>query len=194
MQRISSPSRMVAVFIACLLLSVAADVSGWTQTPGAEQAASLAAWDKIVAVLQHPRCLNCHQLDRPLQGDARRVHIPTVARGADNLGMGTMRCYNCHNDTGNNEMAGVPGALDWQLAPANMLWQGVSSADLCQSIKDPALYHHPLPEAIIEHMNTDLVRWGWKPGGRREPIPISHDEFVGLVKVWISGGLVCPQQ
>jgi hypothetical protein len=193
--RYSSPGRMAAVLIAGLLVSIAASVSGWTQTPATAEAASLAAWDKIVAVLQHPRCLNCHQLDRPLQGDTRRVHIPTVTRGADDLGTGTMRCYNCHNDTGNNEMAGVPGALHWKLAPASMLWQGLSSSDLCRMLRNPELNGHLTPEKIVEHMDTeDLVQWGWKPGGRRAPIPISHREFVDLVKVWVSGDSACPQR
>jgi hypothetical protein len=186
---------MAAVFIAGVLLSVAAGANGWAQTPAGGEAASLAAWDKIVAVLQHPRCLNCHQFDRPLQGDTRRIHIPAVVRGPDNLGAGTMRCYNCHNDR-NNEMAGVPGAPHWQLAPASMLWEGKSSAELCKLLKDPALYPDPMPQAITKHMDQEkLVLWGWNPGKKwREPIPITHDEFMGLVNVWISGGLACPQQ
>lgn len=185
--------------IACLsalslVAAIATSDTGWTQAADAEEAASLAAWDKIAAVLQHPRCLNCHQLERPLQGDTRRVHIPPVARGNDNMGAGAMRCHNCHNDTGNNEMSGVPGAPHWQLAPTSMLWEGLSTADLCRTLKNPALNGNRSPEAIIEHMNTEkLVLWGWNPGGRREPIPISHRDFVGLLKVWVSGGAVCPQ-
>src|ERR1700732_4522821 len=34
-----------------------------------------AALEKIATVLQPPRCLRCHQLDSPLQGDARRIHV-----------------------------------------------------------------------------------------------------------------------
>jgi len=40
------------------------------QARRASQAESLAAWQRIATVLQHPRCLNCHQLDSPLQGDS----------------------------------------------------------------------------------------------------------------------------
>ena len=47
----------------------------------ADQNASLAAWTQIAAVLQNPRCLNCHQLTSPLQGDTRRTHVPRVVRG-----------------------------------------------------------------------------------------------------------------
>src|SRR6266700_7073866 len=46
-----------------LVVSIVTSDTGWTQAAGTEEAAGLAAWDKIAAVLQHPRCLNCHQLD-----------------------------------------------------------------------------------------------------------------------------------
>jgi hypothetical protein len=187
----------MAVFcLAGLLLAVAVVSSntGWTQAVASKEADSLAAWDKIAGILRHPRCLNCHQLNTPLQGDGRRVHIPPVVRGTDNLGMGTMRCRNCHNETGNNDMSGVPGAPHWQLAPASMLWEGLSIGDLCRMLKNPQLNGNRTPDALVEHMDTDkLVLWGWQPGGRREPVPISHKEFVDLLKVWVSNGTACPQ-
>ena len=179
---------------AVLSSAVVSSDPGWTQTAGTGEADSLAAWDKIAGVLRHPRCLNCHQLNTPLQGDMRRVHIPPVVRGPDNLGTGTMRCRNCHNETGNNEMAGVPGAPHWRLAPASMLWEGLSIGDLCRMLKNPTLNDNRTPDALVEHMDTDkLVLWGWQPGKRREPVPISHKEFVDLLKVWVSGGAACPQ-
>jgi hypothetical protein len=60
-----------------------------------------AAWGKIATVLQHPRRLNCHQLNSPLQGDARRIHAPRFIRGPDNHGVGAMRCGDCHHEMGN---------------------------------------------------------------------------------------------
>ncbi len=61
-------------------------------------------------------------------------------------------------------------------------------------LKNPELNGHRSPQALIEHMETEkLVLWGWNPGGHREPIPISHQEFIDLMKVWVSGGTVCPQ-
>src|SRR4051812_42507116 len=78
-------------------------VSGETalsQDADARRIESLAAWEKIASVLQHPRCLNCHQVDRPLQGDARRVHIPTVGRDSkvqgkeSGQGAGATKCRN----------------------------------------------------------------------------------------------------
>src|SRR5712691_12003195 len=95
-----------AFFLPAAVLSSAVVGSdpGWTQAAGTAEADSLAAWNRIASVLRHARCLNCHQLNAPLQGDMRRVHIPPVVRGADDLGIGTMRCRNCHNEIGNNEM------------------------------------------------------------------------------------------
>jgi hypothetical protein len=175
-----------------LLLAAALSGSAWAQPAAIRERQSLAAWDKISAVLTHPRCLNCHQQNTPLQGDQRRVHIPRVARGADDFGAGTMRCYNCHNDIGNNPLADVPGVLHWRLAPASMLWQGLSTGDLCRMLKDPTRNGQLPPEALIEHVNTDLVKWGWNPGGRREPVPLPHEGFVEQMKVWLAGGAACP--
>ena len=163
------------------------------------QAESLAALNKIVAVLQHRRCMNCHQVESPLQGDSRRLHIPHVVRGTDNHGVGAMRCGNCHNGIGNNETSRTPGAGGkrkdlWQLAPLSMLWQGISVGDLCRSLKDPVRNGKRSGEDLIEHTTSEpLVLWGWNPGSGREPVPIPHDEFVKLMRVWVAGGMACPQ-
>jgi hypothetical protein len=127
-------ARLVFSLIA---LSICVAASSWAHDfePKIEKHAteSLAAWHKIFAVLQHPRCLNCHQKDSPLQGDSRRAHIPPVKR-SDNHGVSAMKCGNCHNSIGNNDMANVPGAPEWQLAPEEMVWQGRSSGDVCRQL------------------------------------------------------------
>jgi hypothetical protein len=159
----------------------------------ADKAASLAAWSKIATVLQNPRCLNCHQLTSPLQGDSRRTHVPRVVRGLDGKGVGAMRCGNCHNDMGNNPTSGTPGGLHWQLAPVSMLWQGLSAAELCQSVKDPKLNGNRDGEALIKHMEDEpLVLYGWNPGKGRTSVPISHEKTVEYMKVWVAGGMACP--
>jgi hypothetical protein len=62
-----------------LFLSVFLGGDGRTQSSVAREVESLAAWAGIASVLTHPRCLNCHQPDTPLQGDARpsRCHTKT---------------------------------------------------------------------------------------------------------------------
>ena len=175
-----------------LLIVLGTGASVWGQTQSAGAGDSLAAWRKIVTVLQHPRCLNCHQLNSPLQEDSRRMHIPHVVRGADGHGVGPMRCGNCHNDS-NNHTSRTPGAPEWSLAPVSMLWQGLSSGDLCRMLKDPARNGKRSPEALVEHMSSPLVLWGWNPGPGLEPVPIPHAEFINLMKVWVAGGTACPK-
>jgi len=182
-------------FLLGLLLSAAPALGGsaWAQTVATGEQDSLAAWDKISSVLTHPRCLNCHQLNAPLQTDRPRVHVPAVVRGDDNMGVGPMRCPNCHSDRGNNQGTSVPGAPHWQLAPASMVWQGLSTGDLCRMLKDPARNGNRTPEALVEHVETEpFVLWGWNPGGRREPVPLPHKDFVEQMKVWAAGGAACP--
>jgi len=54
-------------------------------------ARSAALFVEAGKVLQHPRCLNCHPAgDRPSQGTGY-PHQPPVQRGADGLGVTTMR-------------------------------------------------------------------------------------------------------
>jgi hypothetical protein len=155
---------------------------------------SVAAWEKVATVLQHPRCLNCHQLQSPLQGDGRRVHIPHVVRGKEDSGVGAMRCGNCHNDMGNNDTSRVPGGPHWKLAPVSMLWQGLSVGDLCRAVKDPARNGNRTGAMIVEHMETEpLVLYGWNPGRGREPVPMPHEELVKQSKIWVDGGMACPK-
>ncbi|SDR25017.1 hypothetical protein SAMN05444161_2377 [Rhizobiales bacterium GAS191] len=192
--RIRFPETVILIvsLLAALLLILWTTGEGLGQTAGESE--SLAAWSKIAGVLQHPRCLNCHQLESPLQGDERRAHIPRVIRGADNHGVGAMRCGDCHNDSGNNPTSRTPGAPHWQLAPVSMLWQGLSVGDLCRMLKDPARNGNRQPSALVEHMESEpLVLWGWDPGAGRQPAPIPHQEFVELMKVWVAGGTACPQ-
>jgi hypothetical protein len=161
-------------------------------TARAPTAQGIAAFQTIAAVLTYPRCLNCHQRDAPRQGDEVRIHVPRVVRGPDNMGVSAMRCANCHRAS-NNLDSGVPGAPQWQLAPASMAWNGLSIGRVCRAIQDPKLNGGRSLQELVEHMEHDaLVRWGWNPGGNRAPIPIAHREFVDALKVWIAAVGVCP--
>jgi hypothetical protein len=182
----------VAISVAFLVVAFCSSTPPWAQTPNAK-ADGLAAWSKIATALEHPRCLNCHQLNSPLQNDSRRAHIPHVVRGFDSHGVAAMRCGNCHNDSGNNPTSHTPGAPNWQLAPVSMRWQGLSIGELCRMLKDPVRNGHRNGEALIEHVaNDQLVAWGWNPGEGREPVPIPHQELVDLMKVWVAAGSPCP--
>jgi len=181
---------LLACSLVCPVPALAADPPATAAT----RAEGLAAWTQVAGVLKHPRCLNCHQAQVPLQGDSRRLHVPLVVRGPGNYGVGAMTCANCHNAMGNNDTARVPGAPHWMLAPRSMLWQGLSDKQLCQQLKDPARNGKRTPAMLIEHMETEaLVLWSWQPGAGREAVPMPHDQFVGHMKTWVAGGTPCPK-
>jgi hypothetical protein len=192
------PVRSITFAVSFILVLIGIAISSTraartAAAPADDQTTSLAAWGEIATVLQNPRCLNCHQLDSPLQGDSRRVHIPRVTRGPDNQGVGAMRCQNCHNNMGNNPTSGTPGGLHWQLAPVSMLWQGLSSGALCRAVKDPKHNGNRDGAALIKHMEDEpLVLYGWDPGKGREPVPIPHEKVVEDMKAWVAGGMACP--
>jgi len=160
---------------------------------GGDREASLGAWDRVASVLQHRRCLNCHQSNEPLQGDNPRRHTPRVVRGHDNQGAPGMRCSSCHGEQRNNEASRVPGAAHWKFAPRSMSWAGLSAGALCRTIKDPAKNGGRSPRALVKHVEDDsLIHWAWAPGGERKPIPIPHYVFVEFVDEWVRTGAHCP--
>lgn len=167
---------------------------GQVQRQNREQ--SLAYFDRIAPILQHPRCMNCHtSTDFPRQGDDSHPHIMRVKRGAENSGAPALQCTTCHQKT--NSSSGVPGNEVWHLAPLRMAWEGLSAGDICRSLTDPAKGGMTYAR-LIEHMATDrLVAWAWQPGvdlsGKpRTTPPVSHADFGQLVGDWVASGAACP--
>ena len=160
------------------------------QTP--DRDASIQAFRGMLDVLRHPRCLNCHPSgDFPRQGDDRHRHRMLVMRGPDDHGNPTLRCSTCHQ-TANSPDGLVPGAPHWGLAPRSMGWEGLSDADLCRTLKDPAQNKGRTVPALVEHMTGDaLVQWAWQPGARPAP-PVGQQEFHALVRRWAATGAACP--
>jgi hypothetical protein len=153
---------------------------------------SRAIFQEASRVLLHPRCANCHPAsDAPTQRDFE-LHDPPVVRGEHDRGVPGMECGTCHQDR-NAELARVPGAPKWQLAPRVMAWVGKSPHDVCEQLKDPARNGGRGPAAIIEHAAHDpIVAWGWQPGADREPAPGTQSKFAALVAAWIATGEACP--
>jgi hypothetical protein len=166
--------------------------------PQADQensAKSLRAFREVASVLTSPRCLNCHVPDDgPLQGDDDHPHAMNVKRGADGKGSAALRCFACHQSENAAVLHGPPGAADWQLPPPKtpMAWKGLSTGELCRTLKDPAKNGNRSLQDLIGHMDTSLVRWAWNPGPGRTLPPLSHDEFVSRLKEWIETGAACP--
>jgi len=150
----------------------------------------------FVSVLRHPRCMNCHSRgDFPRQGDDGHPHTMNVRRGPEGHGVTAEKCSTCHQD---HNLAGAhmpPGAPNWGLpAPTTpMIWQGLTDAQICHSIKDQKQNKHRNLDQLVEHLTEDkLVAWGWNPGEGRDAIPMSHDEFAAKVKKWQAAGAPCP--
>jgi len=151
-------------------------------------------WE-VSRVLLHPRCVNCHPPDEfPRQGDRHVIHDPPAVRGdATGRGVVAMQCRGCHQDR-NLELARVPGAPDWHLAPLSMAWLGKSPRDICLQISDPARNGGKSLAQIHAHLAGDaLVAWGWKPGADRVPAPGSQQELAALFQAWLDTGAVCPE-
>jgi hypothetical protein len=157
-------------------------------------ARSAALFTEADKVLSSPRCVNCHPAgDRPLQGEAHRLHQPPVARGSDGFGTAAMRCSTCHQGA-NFDPAGVPGHPHWHLAPREMAWQDKTASEICVQIKDPARNGGRSLEEITTHIATDsLVGWAWTPGFGRTPAPGTQEELGALIRAWVQTGAVCPQ-
>lgn len=190
-------ARSLALFCAlvaglALLVQCASSTRGVPAVPGNTSA----AWNTVYTVLQHPRCLNCHPVgDVPLQGDESLPHAQNVQGGADGEGLFAMRCATCHQTENAPGPHLPPGAPNWKLPERDMplVFEGMSSAELCRQLKDPDRNGHKTPDQILHHVAEDkLVRWGWDPGEGRAPVPIPHEDFVAAMKTWIDGGCECP--
>ena len=157
-------------------------------------------FDKMMAVLTHKRCVNCHPAgDRPRQGEDSHYHNFNVQRGADNHGLPALKCGTCHQAENNNS-SGVPGAPEWSLAPLSMVWEGLSRVEIAQSMLDPARNGGRNLEQIVEHLTEhELVLWAWEPGidangVPREKPPVSKEEYIKAVKEWAEAGAVIPEK
>lgn len=159
------------------------------------RARSQALFAEASRVLTHARCVNCHPPDEtPRQGDDHARHDPPVLRGAADRGIAALGCDTCHQDR-NAELARVPGAPEWRLAPASMVWLDRSPAAICAQIKDPARNGRRTLPMIQDHMAHDaLVGWAWRPGADRAPAPGTQAELGALIQAWIDTGAECPEE
>ena len=170
-----------------------------SDAPGGKRQAALAAFATVQAVLQHPRCQNCHiPGNAPLQLDAGIEHTQNVQRGPHGLGAPGLPCTTCHGTSNLPASYGPhmpPGAPGWRLPPPEqkMVFIGLSAGELCATVKDPKRNGGKDLPALLEHLSHDkLVMWGWDPGVGRAPVPVPHDALVAAAKTWIDAGAPCP--
>jgi hypothetical protein len=156
-------------------------------------ARSRALFGELALVLTHPRCVNCHTPDEsPRQGDHSVLHDPPVARGDRDRGLPALPCIGCHQDH-NLELARVPGAPGWHLAPRSMVWLDRTPTQICEELKDASRNGGRTLVQVQAHIATDLlIAWGWHPGADRQPAPGSQRLAGALVQAWIETGAECP--
>ena len=155
-------------------------------------------YNKMMEVLMSPRCINCHPNDNiPKQGDDGHPHYFGMSRGEDNLGYQATKCTTCHQSE-NNDYSGVPGAPEWSLAPASMMWEGLTRNEIATSMLDPERNGGRNHEELMHHLTEHaLVLWAWEPGVRadgtpRKLPPVPLDEYITAVKQWFEDGAVIP--
>ena len=161
----------------------------------------IASFETVRAVLQSPRCVNCHPSgDAPMQGDDSKVHLQKVVRGVDGRGVPGLGCVDCHakanapDSYGPNQPPGV--STGWRLPGADhkLIFAGLSSHDLCEQVKDPSRNGGKNGAELLEHVGRDpLVLWGWAPGVGRKPVAVPHAEFVKAFAAWSGAGGPCPK-
>ena len=155
-------------------------------------------FDKIMQVLTHERCMNCHPNDDiPKQGEDAHQHYFGMKRGKNNNGFEATKCTTCHQDQ-NNTYSGVPGAPHWSLAPASMGWQGLTHKEIAESLLNENKNGERSHQDLIDHMTKDkLVLWAWDPGvdnegNPRKVPPVSQVEFANAIKQWFADGAHVP--
>ena len=215
-QRISSPFFVAIVALAVVLWFEASSAiaqptesqmrpvvpdHGVAESGGAANtmAESLRLYKEMHAVLGHPRCVNCHPKDdTPKQGMDGHVHSPPITRGPQNNGPVGLQCGACHG-AANYDVARVPGAPNWHLAPLAMAWEGKSAGELCRAMIDRNRNGNRDLAATVKHLTEDkLVAWGWEPGvdvygNPREAVPMSKEQFNRAVIAWAKSGGACPE-
>jgi cytochrome c553 len=151
----------------------------------------LAAFADIYAVSTHPRCMNCHpDGDAPLNGEDAALHPFGITRFSPLKGL---HCSTCHApDQVNDGQAPLPPADSiWSMAPAQMVFENRTPAQLCAQLKDPAINGGRGHVASTEHIAHDhLLITSWQKG--RPAPPISHEELVKRFETWGRAGGPCP--
>ena len=157
-------------------------------------------FDKMMSVLTHKRCVNCHPNDGvPKQGEDSHPHFFGILRGASGTGFVATKCNTCHQAE-NNAFSGVPGAPKWSLAPDSMRWEGLSRVEIAKSMLDPKRNGNRNHEQVMHHLTEhELVLWAWEPGvdangNERESPPVPKDEYIKAVKSWFENGAVIPSK
>lgn len=165
------------------------------------QDAGAQVWERIFAVVSHPRCANCHVGDdgRPawdgLGYGGNRLHGMNIVADESRIGAETVPCRTCHiGAAGPNDVPHAAPQLDdaWRLAPIELAWRGKTSAEVCAQLRDPDANDGFDTAALSEHVRTSaFVRYGFMPGVGRIPAPGSADALAEDLLIWGAAGMPC---
>lgn len=171
------------------------------------EAQGLEAWDRIHAVVSHPRCVNCHpgtdNLPRwsgPSYGETR-PHGMNINAGESRIGAETLVCSTCHltSTRPNTDPHAAPHAgIPWQLAPVEFVWFGIEGPEICRQMRDPERNGNRDAIGIVEHLLHDeeldgFIQWAWTPGGGRETPPGTYEDHLNDTTTWAAAGMPCPE-
>jgi len=165
----------------------------------------LEAWERIHAVVSHPRCANCHTDDRNLprwsgpEFAKTMPHGMNIQAGESRIGAETLPCQTCHATSIRPNLtphAAPHAGLEWQLAPVEFLWVGVAGPDICEQIRDPERNGGRDGEGLVEHILHDasvrgFITWGFDPGAGREPAPGGLQAHLDDTLEWVAAGMPC---
>ncbi|MEL6843612.1 MAG: hypothetical protein AAFP02_10385 [Bacteroidota bacterium] len=195
----------IVLFSTLLLIGFGSSSFGLDNPPDPPQTTetsqtSAEAFDVMMKVITHKRCLNCHPAgDQPRQGEDSHLHYFGVQRGEDGHGLDALQCSTCHQSE-NNLFSGVPGAPHWHLAPRSMAWEGMGRTEIAKAMLDRSKNGNRSLEEIEHHLTSDpLVLWAFDPGINnegepREKPPVSKEEFIKAVKQWVAEGANIPNE
>ena len=170
--------------------------------------AGLEAWERIHAVVSHPRCVNCHTDARNLpmwsgpEFSEDRPHGMNIHADDSRIGAETLPCQTCHvTSTRPNTVphAAPHAGMEWRLAPVEFLWFGVPGADICKQIRDPARNGGRDGKGLVEHILHDasekgFITWGFDPGAGREAAPGGMQAHLDDTLAWVAAGMPCPEE
>lgn len=152
----------------------------------------LQAFEGIYAAVTHPRCLNCHpEGDAPLHTDQSIPHDFGIDRFSPLDGV---HCSTCHAaaSVGDGQAPLPPSDPIWSMAPAQMVFENRTPAQICAQLKDPAINGGRGHVGSTAHIAEDhLLQTSWHMG--RTPPPVSHEELVQLFETWGRAGGPCPE-
>jgi hypothetical protein len=113
---------------------VASNTRACPLSPSEEQKAIDIFHDKLMPVLMHPRCFNCHGGVDPTTETGGHVG------GAQQLTGKFGQCADCHGEL-----------MGWTLPPTDMRWPGKSERELCMMFKK----FERTPDRFVQHVTND---------------------------------------